>query len=107
MIPSASINAVIETYERHGWVLRRIILPGEIRQEPINIGTADVIDGELTAAWFSRPPGFGDTTWELRYLGEPPYALLIQIDESDEFADAALAEVECRLADSIAAKSKA
>lgn len=66
-----------------------------------------IIDSEIDAAWFSRPPKPGGVAWELRYLGVTPFALVEQADEDSDDFEAMLASVERRLQSVVAAKESA
>lgn len=110
MIDIEGVIDIIATYKKHGWILRRVLLSAKT-QAKIGSGLdphdAKIVDSEIDAAWFSRPPKPGHVAWEIRYLGDPPFALLETIDEDDpELADK-LREVEGRLNRSIAAKISA
>jgi hypothetical protein len=74
---------------------------GSSDQPPYNV---PVHHSDIDAAWFSRPPKQGGVAWELRYLGEPAFALLENIDEADAYFEDSLKAVETRLKDAIAAK---
>jgi hypothetical protein len=103
-----AVREIIATYVKHGWVLRRVLL-----SEASKAASADLFaDTEfraspLDAAWFSRPPQPGETAWELRYLGDIPFALLEHVDENSPEFEAALAAVEARMAETIAKKQRA
>ena len=107
MIDPESVREIVRMYEKHGWVTRRFLFTKELagaigpQAEGIPIHPSDI-----DAAWFSRPPKAGGVPWELRYLGEPPFALLENIDEdSGDFEDS-LKAVERRLKDAIAGKKQ-
>jgi len=107
MIDPESVREIVRMYEKHGWVPRRFLFTSELAAamgppaESIPILTSDI-----DAAWFSRPPKAGGIPWELRYLGEPPFALLENIDEDDADFEDSLKAVERRLKDAIAGKKQ-
>ena len=112
MIDLSTVKEIIATYEKHGWILRRALLSASLKNE---LGDSlakfshvvKVVDSALNAAWFSRPPKKGGVAWEIRYLGELPFALLENIDEEESEFENRLRNVEKRLSDSIAGKRSA
>lgn len=110
MIDIDAIPDIVATYKKHGWLLRRILLSGKTKAKVADALVLDdvkIVDAEIDAAWFSRPPGKGRVAWEIRYLGDPPFALLESIDETAPDLEHLLRDVECRLIESIAAKISA
>ncbi len=110
MMDASQLAEVIETYRKHGWVLRRVLLSDASRVSISSgitalLGDVPVVSGPVDAAWFSRPPARGPVTWELRYLGNTAFALLEQVDESEPGADEARAVVEQRLANAIESRN--
>lgn len=95
-VPS-SIESILQTYKKYGWILRRIIVAKGYDPAPDD-ENVEVTDGSVNAAWFSRPPANGPVAWEIRYLGEPPFALLESLDETDPDFESRLKAVEERLA---------
>jgi hypothetical protein len=108
MMDSDAIRSIIDTYNKHGWALRRVLTTALQRDSLARdvIGNTDLFESDIDAAWFSRPPGDGPVTWELRYLGEPAFALLTSVNEGAADFEDSLREVERRLKDTIGAKSK-
>ena len=112
MIDSAAIREIFATYKKHGWIGRRVLLSAALK---VNLGAEvgtlfgdlAVIDSDIDAAWFSRPPKSGGVAWEIRYLGNIPFALLENLDESDPEFEASLRRVESRLREAVAAKRAA
>src|SRR5687767_9494690 len=105
MIEPSGIDEIIARYEMHGWVLRRVLLTHEVKAvvgERLigKVPYGGVRTSELDAAWFSRPPKPGGVPWEIRYLGDPPFALLEFLDEEAIDFEKALSDVEQRLAKS-------
>jgi hypothetical protein len=110
MIHTDKVAEIAAIYKKHGWILRRVLVSAKTRAGLK--GTADlegvkIIDSTIDAAWFSRPPKPEGTAWELRYLGDPPFALVETMDESLDDLEERLRGVEERLHDSIEAKSSA
>ena len=103
-----SITSIIATYEKNGWILRRVLLSGAAKQAiGDTVGGINVTDADIDAAWFSRPPRQGGTAWEIRYLGEVPYALVENIDENSPTFEDDLAALEQRLSDAIRSRRTA
>lgn len=111
MIDAQGIRQLLDTYEKHGWVLRRVLLSDSSREhisfaDADLFSTAEIRRAGFDAAWFSRPPQVGSIAWELRSLGGKPFALVQHVDEnSTEFEDI-LAEVELRLQSAVAEKKR-
>jgi hypothetical protein len=87
-----AIEAIVGQYEKHGWVLRRVLLSAAALEsikpgDDHFIENAQLVLSDLDAAWFSRTSPEGRETWELRSLGSTPYAI-------DAFLDEALTSVE-------------
>lgn len=103
MIDADEIKGIIATYERHGWILRRVLLSERLKDRlgAAQFGGVPVVDSKIDAAWFSRPPKPGGVAWEIRYFGGTPFALLEHIDEDDPEFETALHSVESRLRESI------
>jgi len=112
MIVADEIEEIIATYRKYGWILRRVLLTEDLNAKlegrTNNLFENVRIDrSEMDAAWFSRPPQIGGVSWELRYLGDIPFALLEKIDEADPEFENILRDIEARLCDNIAAKDDA
>lgn len=58
-----------------------------------------VVESEVDAMWFTRPAQGGREAWELRLVGEMPYALfeLFESDEAEEEREDVRREMEARL----------
>jgi hypothetical protein len=58
-----------------------------------------VVESEVDAMWFARPAQGGREAWELRLVGETPYALfeLFESDEAEEDREDVRREMEARL----------
>ena len=113
MIDTNAINEIITTYQKHGWILRRVLLSPGTKQ---NLGCGnkaafsdvEVSVADFDAAWFSRPPkSGGGVAWEIRHLGRLPFALLEKVNEDDPEFETVLKEVEARLRKAVAAKESA
>ena len=97
------IREIVETYQKHGWRLRRILLcPQTLEEFDVNddgLATAEVKPGELDALWFSRPSHEGREAWELRLTAETPYALFetFEADEAEEDREDVRMEMEAKM----------
>jgi hypothetical protein len=100
----------LATYSKHGWRLARVLARGETLDEMRSSTTFDgpdavtfegvaVVESETDAMWFTRASQGGREAWELRLVGEPPYALfeLFEPDESEEEREDVRREMEARL----------
>ncbi len=102
MISAGTINEIVGVYEKHGWLLRRVLLSAGLKAELAAsldglFDDALIVDADIDAAWFSRPPSGGGVPWEIRHLSDSPYSLLENIDENDPGFEDALKAVEGRL----------
>lgn len=114
---------VLAMYRRHGWRLARVLACAETLEELRNSaggGASDgeasdeaceeagaaarfegvaVVEVEVDAMWFAREAQGGREAWELRLVGEPPYALfeLFEPDEAEEDREDVRREMEARL----------
>ena len=112
MIDASAIADIIATYKKYGWTLRRVLLSPTLKEK---IGTwsnslfgeVAIADSNIDAAWFSREPGRGTVAWEVRYLGDSPFALLENVDENDTEFEYVLHGVEERLREYVAVKRSA
>jgi hypothetical protein len=68
-----------------------------------------VVESEVDAMWFTRPAQGGREAWELRLVGETPYALfeLFESDEAEEDREDVRREMEARLREHDAPRSGA
>ncbi len=112
MTDASTIAEIIKTYQKYGWILRRVLLTSKSvrklqRDKDALFGDAAIVDSVIDAAWFSRPPKSGGVAWEVRYLGDIPFALLEKVDEEDEQFENILRDVEVRLCETISAKISA
>lgn len=104
MIGAEQIREILAQYEKHGWILRRVLLSAATREQLTGslenlFAGAPLALTEIDAAWFSRPSGIGRETWELRRLGAAPFAFIeVFEDEDDETVrDEIRHEIEERL----------
>ena len=112
MIDAGRVRELIEKYEKHGWVLRRVLLSASGKKSLSNaleniFQKVPIASADIDAAWFSRPPVAGGVAWEIRYLGDIPYAMLEKLDEGNPEFEEKLAAVESRLIDAVSAKRNA
>jgi hypothetical protein len=99
---------IIDTYRRHGWELRRVLLRPEARTA-LNESSerlfkdALLVDSDFDALWFSRPSHAGREAWELRQVAAQPYALFeaFEADEDEELREYARREMENRMRDQV------
>ena len=112
MIDKDAICDIIATYQKHGWILRRILLSGELKKSlgaqlnELFVGVS-IVESKIDAVWFSRPPKKGGVAWEIRYLGETPFALLEKMDEDHPTFENSLKNVESLLCETVAAREAA
>ncbi len=112
MIDAQGIVEIIETYQKYGWILRRVLLTKALSKKLHDsthtlFGDVAIIDSVIDAAWFSRPPKSGGVAWEVRYLGDFPFALLEKVDESDKEFENILGGIEVRLREAVSEKTSA
>lgn len=86
MIGNGQIQEILKQYEKHGWILRRVLLSARAKEIlAISIfGEAEIITGDFDALWFSRRSTNGGEAWELRSLSATPFALVEVFDNDDE-----------------------
>jgi hypothetical protein len=102
---------ILAQYRRHGWRLARVLARPETLAELAGEGqdgddavifeSAPVAGSEVDAMWFTRPSAEGREAWELRLVGDTPYALfeLFEPDEAEEDRQDVRREMEARLRD--------
>jgi hypothetical protein len=99
-----AIADILNTYKKHGWILRRVLLsrpagaaapelPGD------QFSGAEIRDSDMDALWFSRVSRPNTEAWELRALSAAPFALLevIPDDTSEADRETILSGVEDRM----------
>lgn len=89
MIDVYQTKEILAQYKKHGWNLSRVLLSAEARKAltvaPESIfGSAEIVDSELNAVWFSRPSAGNREAWELRRLKGTAFALVEVFDEDDD-----------------------
>ena len=108
---------ILAQYRKHGWRLARVLArPGTFATPSgtdaegggASFEDAPVSESEVDAMWFSRPSAEGREAWELRLVGETPYALfeLFEADEEEEDREDVRREMEARLRDYAGASQK-
>jgi hypothetical protein len=94
---------VLALYTRHGWKLARVLARPETLAELAGgaFGGVRPEESGVDAMWFSRPSQGGREAWELRLVGDTPYALfeLFEPDEPEEDRRDVRREMEARLLD--------
>ena len=99
---------ILAQYRRHGWRLARVLARPESLSELRGAGGADgavtfegasAAESDVDAMWFTRPSAEGREAWELRLVGDTPYALfeLFEPDEEEEEREDVRREMEARL----------
>lgn len=101
MINRQQIEEILSLYQKYGWTLRRVLLTEKLKNELSGeiknlFGIAEIRSSELDGAWFSRASGEERETWELRYLGTQPFALLevFEAEDEEEVREEARHEIE-------------
>ena len=105
-----NFQEILAQYRRHGWRLARVLARPESLAEMRGEGEADAAviyegapadESEVDAMWFTRPSAEGREAWELRLVGDTPYALfeLFEPDEEEEDREDVRREMEARLRD--------
>jgi hypothetical protein len=121
----------LSMYRKHGWRLARVLARAETLAElrgaavgleessanAVGAGAesdrmsfegAAVSESAVDAMWFTRPSQEGREAWELRLVGEPPYALfeLFEPDETEEEREDVRREMEARLREYVAPRDE-
>ena len=97
------INEIVNTYQKHGWQLRRILLRPEARAEiasdSLLLDGVQLEEAAVDGLWFSRASAEQREAWELRLLAENPFALFetFEADETEEQREEVRREMEARL----------
>lgn len=103
MDPNDLIRQIVETYRKHGWELRRVLLcpetRSELEQHNTPLGTAQPEESTVDGLWFSRPSHNQREAWELRLIAESPFALFetFEPDETEDQREEMRREMEARL----------
>ncbi len=90
MISEPSIRKILALYDKHGWILRRVLVSAQLKTalaESLDnlFGRVDIIESEIDALWFSRSSRPESEAWEIRHLSQTPFALVQVIDH--DFTD--------------------
>jgi hypothetical protein len=103
------LKEIVDTYRKHGWQLRRLLLRPETRSElaaesasdSLPLPDAQIEEAAVDALWFSRASHEEREAWELRLLAENPFALFetFEKDEREEQREEMRREMEARLRD--------
>jgi hypothetical protein len=101
------IKEIVNTYQQHGWELRRVLLrpdtSAELTEEPASdsfpLAGVRMEEAPVDGLWFSRPSHEQREAWELRLLAENPFALFetFEVDETEEQREEVRREMEARL----------
>jgi hypothetical protein len=102
--PAQRFGEIISTYEKHGWTLKRVLLSSGTRDLladlPVPLFEEALLrEGLVDALWFARSSPEGREAWELRLVGDTPYALfeLFEADETEEDREEVRREMESKL----------
>ncbi len=108
MIGREGIEQILSQYAKHGWTLRRVLLSERLRENSPAVldlfREVETSPSDLDALWFSRSSRPGVTAWELRHLSNMPFALVENIPDGADAAEAAhlLKQVETKMIEAIA-----
>ena len=103
------IKEIVNTYQQHGWELRRVLLRAEtsieltaqLASDSFSLDGMKVEEAQVDGLWFSRASHEQREAWELRLLAENPFALFetFEVDETEEQREEVRREMEARLRD--------
>ena len=102
MINGGQIREILSLYARHGWILRRVLLSDNLRDNLTDdlFGEAEIISANLDALWFSRASVKDSEAWEIRHLSNTPFALVevfaADLDKNER--EKIMSEAQIRLA---------
>jgi hypothetical protein len=105
MNSAAQFDEIIKRYRTHGWRLARSLLRAETRAElklsETPLADVSVEESTIDALWFARASHEGREAWELRLVGDTPYALFetFEADEMEEDREEVRREMEARMRD--------
>ncbi len=103
MDPIDRIREILNTYQKYGWKMERVLMRPETRelvvQEQISFADARIEEKGIDALWFSRSSHNNRDAWELRLVAESNYALFetFEADESEEDREQVRREMEARM----------
>ena len=102
MINGGQIREILSLYARHGWILRRVLLSDNLRDNLTDdlFGEAEIISANLDALWFSRASAKNSEAWEIRHLSNTPFALVevFSADLDKNEREKIMSEAQIRLA---------
>lgn len=95
----------LATYRKYGWRLARVMMRAETLAElraangDAQFETIAPREFPVDAMWFVRPSEGGREAWELRLVGDTPYALfeLFEPDEAEEDREDVRREMEAKM----------
>ncbi|MGH9872492.1 MAG: hypothetical protein ACRD9S_08500 [Pyrinomonadaceae bacterium] len=103
------IREIVDTYQKHGWELRRALFRPEtiseltegLASDSFSLDEVRVDEAPVDGLWFSRPSHGQREAWELRLLAENPFALFetFEKDETEAEREEVRLEMEARLRD--------
>ena len=105
------VHEILETYQKYGWKVERLLLRPEaralVKQANVSFPGARIEDGSVDALWFSRASHNNRVAWELRLVAESNYALFetFEAEEAEEDREEVRREMEARLRDYVSGKS--
>ncbi len=101
MISPEKFQAILKQYEKHGWILRRVLLSAKVRLPLEFFGQVEIVSSESDALWFSRASAEGREAWELRSLADAPFALVevFEAEDEEEVREEIRQEMQTRLAE--------
>jgi len=105
MIDPDSVDEIRGQYEKHGWILRRVLLSSPVSLADHAIfGSTEIRQAGIDALWFSRRSQPGREAWELRRISGSPFALVQVIDDESDVGEreSILRETEFRMASAAA-----
>jgi hypothetical protein len=105
------IRETIAAYRKHGWQLKRVLMQEETHHacaaasRDIDLEGVVPVMAPMDALWFARPSHGEREAWELRLVGETPYALFeaFEADEDEDAREEVRCEMEARLREYVVA----
>jgi len=89
MQQSELIKEIVNTYRKHGWTWRRVLLRPET-SDHLNLAfgaeeleAIQIEESDVDALWFSRASHAEREAWELRLLAETPFALFETFEKEE------------------------
>lgn len=108
MISAGQIQEILSLYTKYGWKLKQVLLTAKLQKHLADsienlFDSAEIIDSNIDAVWFSRPSGKDKEAWELRRLSETPYALFESFasEDNEQFRQEVRREMEAKIKQSI------